>query len=295
MLSGMYFSSLADCAVCRVQGAVVETWDPGHPVAGAEARATAKPVPISSECRMCGRSLEQGAEVRPARKLDRIADVQHALTAWAKAEGFATLDEFVASSFVLGNVAAVHTALILGEPVETSFDVMGFLFSHTGGALPGTMDEPVTTEKLIAAPPPARLDPLGERPLHPRNELLALISVALADGALVPQEQAFLVEDSQARGLAPPQSEELRVYRPDEVGPVGGLLDRERVLERMVKCACCDGVVDESEVRVLRSYARAWGVDPQRVERWLAEISHQEANVFARVRKSIARHLFPEA
>src|SRR5688572_27423810 len=209
MLSAMLFSSLGDCASCRVQGAVVETWDPERPGTS----------PTTSECRMCARTLEHGAEVRPAAPLARLADVQHALDRWAKAEGFATVDEFVACSFVLGTVPAVHTALILGEPVETSFDVMGFLFSHTGGALPGRMDEPVTTEKLVAAPPPARLDPFGERPLHPRNELLALVAVAAADGAIVPAEETFLDDHARARGLDPLTRDEWRVHRPDEVGP----------------------------------------------------------------------------
>lgn len=285
MLSAMLFSSLGDCASCRVQGAVVETWDPEHPTTAA----------LTSECRMCARTLEHGTEVRPATPLARIADVQHALDRWAKAEGFATVDEFVSSSFVLGSVPAVHTALILGEPVETSFDVMGFLFSHTGGALPGRMDEPVTTEKLVAAPPPSRLDPLGERPLHPRNELLALASVAAADGAIVPAESTFLDDHARARGLDVLSPDELRVHRPDEVGPVGGLLDRERVLEHMVKCACCDGELDESEVKLLRAFARAWAVDPARVERWLVDMTHVQESFVARARRKIARNLFPES
>ena len=286
------FQSLADCSACRVQGAVIEMHD------GAEEGG-----PLSSRCRMCGREETQGRETTPARRLATVADVEEALVCFAHEEGFASARELVESAFVLGDVALVHAALILGEPVETSFDVMGFLFSHLGGAVPGRDDLGAAIAPAAALAdergPVARLSALERRAPSPRNALLALASAALADGELVDAERELLDAATRDRGVAPLAPDELRVHRPDEVGPVGALLDRERMLEHMVAMAFCDvpagGDVDASEVRVLRVFARAWGVDPARVEGWLREREAAGLGPFARVKRTLARHLFPES
>ena len=49
-------------------------------------------------------------------------------------------------------------------------------------------------------------------------------------------------------------------------GIAEGLADRERVLEEMFQLAWSDGELDESELRVIRDYARAWAIDPQRLD-----------------------------
>ena len=291
MPPAVQFASLADCPHCRVQGAVVETWDSSAPGAA-----------ISSRCRMCTREVDNGVELKPAHNLARLGDVEHALLRWSREEGFPTVDEFIQSAFVLGSLPAVHTALIVGDPVETSFDVMGFLFSHAGGDSPGydagDDDEPV--HAIVKAAPASALTAIGARPLHPKNELLALASVAAADGRVGPIERAFLDAAARARGLDALDAAELRVFRPDEVGPVGGLLDRERVLEKMVECAFVDAHdtaqrIDESEARVIKGYARAWAVDPARVDRWIASWSDDGATLFAKLARKAARWLFPEA
>lgn len=282
------FLTLADCPACRVQGAVVETHDPAAPGG-----------PVAARCRMCGREEQEGRELRPGRRLATLAEVEDALRSFAQEEGLSSPRELVESAFVLGDVSRVHAALILGEPVETSFDVVGFLFSHLGGAVPGRDDTRAAVEPLRTDPtaPAAQLAALRGRPLSPRNALLALGSVALADGELVERERELLAAVARDRGVEPLSPDELRVLRPDEAGPVGGLLERERVLEAMVGMAFCDvddgGEVDESEVRVLRAYARAWGVDPARVEGWLREREAAGHGPFARLKRTLARHLFP--
>lgn len=291
MMAAVMFSSLADCPACHVQGAVVETWD-GE-----------TPVPATSRCRMCGRTLEDGVETQPARNLARLADVDEALTAWAREEGCASAAELVQSSFVLADVGKVHAALILGEPVETSFDVMGYLFSHMGGGGPGVEGDDVPFVDAVLRGPDESLAIPGERGFDKRNELLALASVAAADGHVVPVERAFLDGIARQRGVEPLADDELRVFRPDEVGPVGALLERERILEKMIECAFLDAVtspldgvqVDDSEVRVIRAYARAWGVDPARMDRWLREWNDNKGSLLARTLRKIAKHLFPEA
>jgi hypothetical protein len=294
------FSSLADCPVCRVQGAVVETWDV---VDAAQRDGDDEPAATTSRCRMCGRTLENGVEVQAARSLAHLRDVDEALAAWAKEEGCASAAELVQSSFVLADVGKVHAALILGEPIETSFDVMGYLFSHMGGGGPGVDGDDVPFVDAVLRGPDEALTIPGERGLDPRNELLALASVAAADGKVVPVERAFLDALAKARGIERLSNEELRVFRPDEAGPVGSLLDRERVLEKMIEVAFLDAIssplegvqVDDSEVRVIRAYARAWGVDPQRVEGWLREWHDNRGSLFSRALRKVAKHLFPEA
>ena len=285
------FQSLADCAVCRVQGAVIEEHD--HAEQGG---------PLSSRCRMCGREETVGVQTAPARRLATLADVEEALLGFAREEGFATARALVESTFVLGELSRVHAALILGEAVETSFDVMGFLFSHLGGAVPGRDDDtPALPPAEVARDhgPAARLAALERRAPSPRNALLALASVALADGELVDAERELLDTFTHHRAVTPLALHELRVHRPDEVGPVGGLLDRERVLEQMVAVAFCDvdagGDVDASEVLVLRAFARSWGVDPARVEGWLRERETEGHGPFVRLKRTLARHLFPES
>lgn len=295
------FSSLADCPVCRVQGAVVETWDVVD--AGERDPDEDEPVASQSRCRMCGRTLENGVETQPARSLAQLRDVDEALDAWAKEEGCASGAELVQSSFVLADVGKVHAALILGEPIETSFDVMGYLFSHMGGGGPGVESDDMPFVDAVLRGPDEALTIPGERGLDPRNELLALASVAAADGKVVPVERAFLDAIAKARGVDRLSNDELRVFRADEVGPVGSLLDRERVLEKMIEVAFLDAIssplegvqIDDSEVRVIRAYARAWGVDPQRVERWLREWHDNRGSFFSRALRRVAKHLFPEA
>jgi hypothetical protein len=280
------FSALADCPICRVQGAVVETWDSQVP-------GTA----IAARCRMCAREMEAGHETKPPMNLARLADVDAALSRWAKEEGFTSTAEFAQSAFVAGSLADVHAALILGDPVETSFDVMGFLFSHMGGGSPGVdASEPAPSQsKALVRKPAEALAALGERTFDPRNELLALAAAAAADGVVVDVERRFLDRYAADRGLDRLRADELRVYRADEVGPVGALLDRERVLERMVECAFVDGELDESEARVIKGYARAWGVDPQRVDKWFAAWADEGRTMFQKLLARAARHLFPEA
>lgn len=294
------FSSLADCPVCRVQGAVVETWDV---VDAADREGNEEPLASLSRCRMCGRTLENGVEVQPARSLSHLRDVDEALANWAKEEGCASGAELVQSSFVLADVGKVHAALIMGESVETSFDVMGYLFSHMGGGGPGVEGDDVPFVDAVLRGPDEALTIPGERGLDPRNELLALVSVAAADGKVVPVERAFLDALAKARGIERLAAEEMRVFRADEVGPVGSLLDRERVLEKMIEVAFLDAIsspiegvqIDDSEVRVIRAYARAWGVDPQRVERWLRDWHDNRGSFFSRALRRVAKHLFPEA
>jgi hypothetical protein len=44
---------------------------------------------------------------------------------------------------------------------------------------------------------------------------------------------------------------------------------------------------------VVRDYARAWGIDPERVREWLEMYSFADANIFERWFRRIGFFLFP--
>ena len=103
--------------------------------------------------------------------------------------------------------------------------------------------------------PPAAVVPVFD----PADITRAFWSVILADAELNPREErllgALLVRFA-APVLPAPSA---RMYRPGELGRPP---DPGPVLAAMEQLARCDGVLDRSEVRVLREFARAWGIVP---------------------------------
>ena len=87
--------------------------------------------------------------------------------------------------------------------------------------------------------------------------------------------------------------EEVRGWRPNEIDPPATLQDREKVLEEMFQIALSDGQLDESELRVIREYARAWGVDPERLAEWTELYSFGDASGVERWFRRIGLFLFP--
>jgi uncharacterized membrane protein YebE (DUF533 family) len=127
----------------------------------------------------------------------------------------------------------------------------------------------------------------------PRDELLALASVAAADGEASFDDQQVLVRAAEKRNMVPLSAEEWRVRRPNEIDPPATLQDRERVLEEMLQMAWCDGQLDESELRVIREFARAWGIDPQKINELLELYAFGDKNAFMRWFHRIGSFLFP--
>ncbi len=313
-----HFQVLAPCVHCHVEGAVVETFDE------AEACCHLG-VPAETHCRMCGRAtrgsvapvcavehalveercpscaapitdqtrssfrcscgLGAFAEVTASpRDLTDPEAVRDALTAWAHADSM-TLDELISTSFGEDSAEAIHAKIQAGEPVTTSFDVLGFLFSHLSGGLSGMQaghDAPPTqvshdtaTDALAEGPqgvsPTIRIVLPSTPTARRRNRILPLVSVMAADGRVLQAERRFVERVLKEEGLEPLEDHELRVHRPHEVGEVGSLEECEKLVGLMLQLAWIDKEGDSSELRVVRAFARSWGVSPSR----LAELEHQ--------------------
>jgi hypothetical protein len=61
----------------------------------------------------------------------------------------------------------------------------------------------------------------------------------------------------------------------------------------MFHLAYSDDQLDESEVRVVREFARAWGVDPQRVTEWTTIARSEGKSTVARWIDRVGYFLFP--
>jgi hypothetical protein len=282
---------VSDCTHCNTHGGVLQLMDPDHP-------ACHLGVPAKSECQMCGRSESPGepdfiprdpigsnrcpgcrkplsvasreagcceecgwtAEITVKAGLD-LTDptrIRDGLTAWAATEGL-DIDELCESS--LGGTTEEVVALYLrGEPVESTMDAIAFLFPGmaAGGSTGTAVRAPV---KEAAAPPP-------ERPRDPRAAARLMISVMVADGQIRAGERRFVDAFLREEGMAPISPSELRPWRPHEVGPVGSQELAERTVHAAVELMHLDGERDGSELRIVRTFARAWGVLESEVEQW---------------------------
>jgi hypothetical protein len=352
----MPFEVRVDCPACRVEGARVETWE-------TEAPTSRLGVPSAERCRLCGHAAEGrvtpadrqapgegcpgcgstlddaslaahrcpfcGAsaavvETAPARIPGNVDELERALAGWAVEEALATPGEIVEGYFVLTTPAELLAALARGEAVETTFDVVDYLFSgHGQGGAPATKpaidgappDAPPAPPAPITtgAPFPSRDErspPVSIRMGSPagwsgsgpasvrrvgglRDELLALASVAASDGEASEDDLAVLAQAAANRGIPPLTLDEIRVRRPGEIDAPPTLVQREKVLEEMFQIAWSDDELDESEVRVVRDFARAWGVDPQRVTEWTAIATSRGSSRIARWIDRVGYFLFP--
>lgn len=192
-----------------------------------------------------------GDDLRDAAALER------AVRALMAAEGDDELAGFLQRCFGAADLDSLRARYVDGAPVDTALDGgVGFL----SGAVPRAPAAPKPT-----APAPA-VAQLGD---DRRAMLLALVSVLMADGQRDPRETPLVEAFLKAEGLAPLSPAEMRVHRPVEVAARVPVARREGLLSLMAQLAYADGVADPSEVRVLRAFADAWGVDQAEVDRWL--------------------------
>lgn len=269
----MAFEIRVDCTTCKVpiEGSRIESWDEDELVA--------------SECRICGPNGAPPASRDEARAV---------LDAWARAEGLAGANELVEAYFVLPTLDAVLDAWSRGERVETTFDVADYLFS--GGGAGGTAGEPAVMRaeeekppSTVRLPQPASIKRYGTA----YDELLAIAAIAAADGDAGPDDIAFLARAAEKRAIPPLAADRIHVRRPTEIDPPPTLVDRERVLEEMFQMAWSDGQMDESELRVIRGFSMAWGIDPDRLKEWTELYSFGDSGTFERWFRRIGLFLFP--
>ncbi len=135
----------------------------------------------------------------------------------------------------------------------------------SSGADPHAPTQPTTRPIVI---PPATADaPPPSAP--PRAIVYPLVSVIAADGEIHPEERALVDRFLQSEGLPPLAENEYCVHHPSEVAHFVPRERREDVVKLMCETAAVDGMPDESERRVIRAYATAWGVDDEKLDFWM--------------------------
>lgn len=284
----------AECPECRTVGVWVELYDPVVPASvlglpaqarcrlcaaervgecapGAEGLVARKRA--DGRCPFCGRALDEhdllahachGCGSRATLALSRAGDdlrdpatLERAVRSLMAAEGDDDLAGFVRHTFGAADLAALGARYAEGATVEATLDGgVGFLSGAVARANPATPRPEFT---------PTRTHLPDDR----RAMLLALVSVLMADGQRDVRETGLVEAFLKAEGLAPLAPAEMRVYRPVEVAAKVPPDRREGLVSLMAQLAYADGVADPSEVRVLRAFADAWGVEQSEVDRWL--------------------------
>jgi len=245
---------------------------------------------VETTCRVCVSTPDGRA---PASREATLT----ALDGWARTEGLRDAKELVEVYFVLDSVDAVldgYFSSRRGEAVETTFDVADYLFSGGAGGAGGEAavmraedeDKPPSTMRI---PQPPSIQRYGIA----YDELLAIAAVAAADGEAGEDDLGFLKRAAEKRQIAPLAADVIHVRRPTEIDPPPTLDARERVLEEMFQMAMSDGQMDESEMRVIRGFSMAWGIDPERLREWTELYSFGDLGKFERWFRRIGLFLFP--
>lgn len=301
----MPWQAVGDCVWCQVEGATTELIDPAHP-SFQYGRATLSSCNlcgrtetwenlVPDRCRACQRSLTAETRerhacvhcgdtpeptVEPGIDLQDEAAVRAALARWAEQEGLSA-DELCSGSLGIGQDAVV-AALAAGKPVSSSLHAIAFLFP--GMAAGGSA---AAETELVAdvAPTPA--------PVVPPPDVFAparlLVSVMLADGAIVAGEQSFVERFLEKHGLPGLQPEDLRPWRPHEVGRIESDELARAALEAAVELMHLDGSSDGSELRIIRTFARVWGVPETQIQAWNRVQERRHARPLSRVWRTFTR------
>lgn len=274
---------LADCPHCRVEAAVLEWMDPAHP-------PCSQGLPEWRRCRLCGfeeRTTPDGtwAAVAAPQDLRAAGAARAALARWAEAEGDPDVDAFCEGNFG-AEAEEVVRRLVAGDAVASTFDVIAFLFPQAGAATAAPERPRVTdgAEAVREAPPPRAVPDMD-----PRTPGRFLVSVMVADGQLRQGERAFVDAFVRRNELPPLTPDDLRVWRPMELGPPPPPALRDRLLEAAIHLMHLDRSRDGNEWRVVRAFASAWGVGEPALRRWDDEYSRRYSSVMQRLGALLGR------
>lgn len=304
---------LSSCPACRVEAAVVELVEVGR----------IDSIVVEGRCRMCGR-LEEDGQVRfPGQRFASDEQVLAALARWAAEDGESDVRLFLESGFGGLDLPGLTRALVEGRPVETSFDVIAWLFPGMGAGAGAAQAEPEQVARALEQGPRAgggvlhRTAASGDAPTEmsgrlgawdapapggsadpepePADDLhvavQALVAVMLADGVIRPGERRFLDGFLARAGLPPLPDDELRARRPPELPRPAR---PEPILRAMIDLAYIDMERDGSEWAVVREYARHWGFPLDELERLGERKEEQLASAMTRLWRSLRRLLFVE-
>lgn len=301
---------LAACPSCRVEAAVVELVEVSAVV---EVGTGDRGQVIEGRCRLCGRWERGGAVLDRGIPFRDAGQVHAALLRWARTEGEDDVHAFVASGFSGLSTDQVTAALLARRPVETSFDVIAWLFPGLAGAGGGggKVDAGELARAAEAGPrgggvlarslPEARPQTQPMQPLPPqasapevderRLALQALAAVMLADGVIRPGERAFLEGFAHRAGLPGLDPALVRPWRPTDL-PLPQT--PEPILLAMVDLSFIDHERDGSEWRVVREFARHWGYPVDKLEALGERREEQVAPAMVRLWRSLRRLLVTE-
>lgn len=304
---------VADCPACRVEGALVEVYDPAVPACalgvaaesrcrlcealweasvregpgaqGISSRASGRCPGCASalqddevEAHACGRCGTRAAmtPVRAGHDLRDLATLHARLAALATEDREPDLARYLDANFMGRSLDELHAMIARGDAVETTFDAMFSLFQRGAGRAVNASAQRAARPPSAHAPRPSPPSPATAH--DPRAMLLALVSVLVADGHTDPRETAFVDGFLRREGMAPLAEGEWVVHRPVEVAGRIPPARRAEVVEMMTQLACVDGHADPSELRVVESYAAAWGIPREDLDDWVERYRHQYAS-----------------
>lgn len=264
MNTGRAWQVVVDCDACLTEGATTEIHTEG--------------CVLGSSCQVCLRTVEAGELVEPGLDMTDATVAREALHDWASREGLEIGE--LARGVVGLELAEILARYARREPVPTSLDVLAFLFpGSTAGGSPTNVPIAPTPAPTVRSAVPA----------DPRAPARVLASIMVADGTLGAAERRFVDAFLVEHGMEPLEPAEIRPWRPHELGPVHDRDLAEATLEAAVELVHLDGVRDRSELRVLHTFARVWGVDASRIDTWDRHYDRHHAPPFRTVWRALSR------
>ena len=240
-------------------------------------------------CAKCGATASL-AMLSPAAPLDSELALLAALDAWVAREQWSSREALVAAVFCDPDLGSLLLRIRRGEPLEIVADC----FTSSVPAPAMTPANPHTTMRSApadgAAPAQPQLPALPPPPCAPpRAVVYPLVSVIVADGLIHPAERMLVDKFLVSEGLAPLAADELRIHHPSEVAHLVPKERREMVVQLMCETATVDGMPDESERRVIRAYAAAWGVPDEKVDFWMWGYENMSTSLFRQLWMKLRR------
>ena len=266
------FHILHSCPNCLIEGVFIEYYEEG----------TEEPISVS--CTFCQfePSKNEGFQF-----LDEKQTRAH-LHSWVQKEGCKSAQQFCEMNFYGLSEEEVVQRLLKKEKIESTFDVMEYLFpGFGGGGISITMEEneeweePLFTEEAYSYVPDASI------PVEAR----ALAAVLLADGMWKEEEEVLANQLLHEQGLAQIQEADKYGWMPIDL-PIPK--NPEVLILQMMEVAFADEELDESEWRVIKEFARYWGCDRKKLLSEREQRIGPPKSLFFRLWNSLKTLLFQE-
>ena len=267
-----HYIILHDCPCCKIQGIWEERFEENNLTAASK---------ICSFCR-----FEEG--VHRGLRRESLEQIEQEVRLWAERLGVKDIHHFCHAHFYGMSLAELCQNLIKEEVVESSFDVLEYLFpAFAGGGISLSTDD--QQEEFIEDPTEEAYyyQPPKDVPIYAR----ALASTMLADGRILPKEEQFIDSTLKALGASPLQESDLKVWLPFDL-PVPP--DPEILIYLMLDLALIDDELDETEWRVIKEFARYWGCDRKALEAEKDRRYTPKKNVIVRMWSAAQSLLFKE-